>query len=445
MNILQFLRIFWARRATLLVAVITCVLGAYVVVLIVQPRYEATGRVMMNFVRPDPVTGEVKSEKTAGAYVDAQEELIKDYRVTGHVVDALGWLSDPNRIAAYNRRPKTDTRDFRRWLAQSVVDNMEIKVPGTTLELTYKAPTPLIARIGAEALRQGYMEESVAARREESARSAAFYSQQADAARQLADTAEATKAAFEKSSGIIMNGRDSDMDSERLAALAGQAGAPMINMAPQGMTPASLQLAQIDAQLADLSQRLGPNHPEMVELRNRRSLVAKVAAQEEAATRAAASGASGAAAIQRVLQEQKARVISQRDKVEHLRQLQSEVELRRDQYRSAAARAAQFSLQSASSDVGLTPIGVVVTPTKPTFPNKPLIMGGAFAAGLAMGLALSLLLELLNRRVRGVEDLNLTSEIHCLGVVEQPSNKSLQTLILHFLGVFRTSRAEVHA
>ena len=342
MNIRQFLRIFWARRATLLIATIAAVLGAYVVVMLVQPRYEATARIMMNFVRPDPVTGEVKTEKTASAYVQAQEELLKDYRVTGHVVDALDWLSDPGRIAAYNHRPKSDTRDFRRWLAQSVTDNMELKVPGTTMEITYKAPSPLVARVGAEALRQAFLDESLKVRREDAMRNAGFYNQQAEAARQLADTAESTKAAYEKESGIIMNGRDSDMDSERLAALAGQAGAPTFNMSQPGMSSAALQLAQIDAQLADASQRLGPNHPEMVDLRNKRALIAKVAAQEEAASRAAASGASGAAAISRVLQEQKARVISQRDKVEHLRQLQSDADLRREQYRSAAARAAGF-------------------------------------------------------------------------------------------------------
>jgi uncharacterized protein involved in exopolysaccharide biosynthesis len=276
-------------------------------------------------------------------------------------------------------------------------------------------------------------------------KNAAWYSKQAAAARDLAENAETTKAAYEKESGIIMQGRDSDLDSERLAALAGQAASPVISMAPQGMTPAALSLAQIDSQLADLSQRLGPNHPEMQDLRNRRALVAKVAAQEEASMRATTSGVSGAAAISRVLQEQKARVIGQRDKVEHLRQLQAEVDLRRDQYRNAAARAAQFLLESAVSSVGLSPIGIVVTPTKPSFPNKPLIVGGAIGLGFVLGIALALLLELLNRRVRGVEDLNLTSEIHCLGVVEQPNANGGRAFVRRFLDALLPKKLEAQA
>ena len=422
MNILQFLRIFWARRAIVLIAMIASFIGAYVVLLIVAQLYEATSRVMLNsIVRPDPITGEIMNTKSSGAYFDAQLELLKDYGVTGRVVDQSGWLSDPGQIAAYARRPASDTRDFRRWLSEQVVNDEKGNFSGTVLEITYKASTPGMAKIGAEVLRQAYLDQSLAARREEAAKNGAFYSKQADAARQLADAAELTKAAYEKSSGIIMQGRESDLDSERLASLAGQSMAgTTISIPPPAASGASLQLAQIDAMLGEASKRLGPNHPEMQELKLRRSLIANVAAKEAAQAEAVSSGASGAAALSKALQAQKERVIGQRDKVERLRQLQAEVDLRRDQYRSAAARAGQYSLEAAVTDVGLTPVGVVVTPNKPAFPNKPLILGGAIGMGFALGLALALLLELLNRRVRSAEDLRLSSDIHCIGIVEEP-------------------------
>jgi uncharacterized protein involved in exopolysaccharide biosynthesis len=200
-------------------------------------------------------------------------------------------------------------------------------------------------------------------------------------------------------------------------------------MVPQSVTVpsmssgAALQLAQIDAEIASASRRLGPNHPQMQELQIRREGVAAVAAQEQSAMRAANSGASTAAIINRELQTQKARVIAQRDKVERLRQLQSEVELRREQYKSAAARAAQFNVEASVSENGLRPLGIVVTPSSPAFPNRTLMVGGAIVLGAALGLAMSLLLELLNRRVRGMEDLNLSSDIHCIGVVEQPRRR----------------------
>src|ERR1700761_1788069 len=105
MSILQFLRIFGARRMIVLVAMITSFLGAYVGTLLVQPRYEATSRVMLDLLKPDPITGEIIGGGAAGTYFDNQMELVKDYSVAGAVVDAMGWLSDPSRMRQYQGRP----------------------------------------------------------------------------------------------------------------------------------------------------------------------------------------------------------------------------------------------------------------------------------------------------------------------------------------------------
>src|SRR5262245_11531495 len=116
MSIIQFLRIIWARAPLILACTIFTFLGGVIVTLIVQPRYQATSRVLMNVLKQDPVTGEAPEYQVMDAYVQTQQELVKDYQVTGPVVDKLGWLSDPRKIADYQARPASDTRDFRRWL-----------------------------------------------------------------------------------------------------------------------------------------------------------------------------------------------------------------------------------------------------------------------------------------------------------------------------------------
>jgi polysaccharide biosynthesis transport protein len=430
MNILQFLRIFWARRMIVLIAIVCSFVGAFAVVSIVQPRYEAVARVVLSMaLRPDPVTGEVLNAKQGEASFEAQIELARAYSVTGPVVDALGWLTDPRLIQEYSQRDPSDTRDFRRWLAEKVEESTQAKIEGagSALAITYRGPTPQIATIGAETLRKAFLDASLAQRISEAQANAKFFNAQAEEARKMAETAENAKAAYEKVTGIIMQGRESDLDSERLAALAGQStmgmGTGASIAAPSGNS-AAMQLAQLDAQIADAAKRLGPNHPEMQAARTRRELMAKVAAQEAASQNAVTSGAAGAAAISRALQEQKARVIGQRDQVERLRQLQAEVDLRRDQYRSSATKAAQYTIEASVTDSGVSPLGIVVTPSSPKFPNKPLILGGSLGLGFGLGMALALLLELLNRRVRSVDDLKLSSDIHCIAVIEEPSGKS---------------------
>src|SRR5258707_15191236 len=96
MSIIQFLRILWARRILVVVAFLAAVLGAFVVVTLVQPRYEATARVNMDILKQDPLSGGGGVDiRNAGVYFDAQQELVKDYSVAGPVVDRLGRLSAP--------------------------------------------------------------------------------------------------------------------------------------------------------------------------------------------------------------------------------------------------------------------------------------------------------------------------------------------------------------
>lgn len=64
-----------------------------------------------------------------------------------------------------------------------------------------------------------------------------------------------------------------------------------------------------------------------------------------------------------------------------------------------------FRQQAAITDAGLTALGNATVPAAPAFPNKLLIFGGCLGLGMIMGTLLSLLIELLNRRVRGREDI----------------------------------------
>lgn len=425
MSIIQFLRIIWARWLLIAACTVFTFLGGLAVTIFVPPRYEAVAHVNMNVLKPDQVTGSVANLSNFGTYVQTQQELVKDYQVTAPVVDQLGWLSDPGRIAQYQSRSPTDTRDFRRWLAQQVSDRTRAGLgSGTIFDITFSSTSPIEAKVGAETLRQSFVDYTLANRREEASRNARWYATQADVARQRAEEAQLATANFERANGIVMQGdkagSQQDTDSARLAALVNQAAnAPAAALsAPVTISSTSrLQLAQIDAQLAQNGELLGPNHPQMQQLRAQRGLVASVVAQEQAAARAGPGNTAMIGEVSRALQQQKSVVIAQRDKIERLRQLQSEVDLRRDQYQKTAARAAELFLEAGVADSGMSPVGVVVTPTSPAFPNKPLILLGSLGLGGGLGLVLAVLIELLNRRVRGFEDLEFDRNLNCLAIV----------------------------
>ncbi|MBB3892076.1 uncharacterized protein involved in exopolysaccharide biosynthesis [Phenylobacterium haematophilum] len=419
MSIIQFLRILWARRWVTVAATISCVLGAFIVTLIVPPRYSAYSRVMMDLVKPDPVTGQVTAAPSfARAYTKTQIELIKDYRVAGQVVEDLGWLQDPNLITQYDMRGPGDDRDFRRWAAQRVIDGTGASlIEGSNiLEISYTSNSPESARTVADALRKAYIDTSLAFRRESARRTAEWYEAQAEKAKTVLVSAEAAKTAYEKQTGIVLQDGGPDIESAKLSALAAASAAsaaPVI----AGPSASALQLAQIDASIAQASRVLGPNHPDLIAMRQQRTVMAQQVAQERSAVGAMA-GASAVSAG--ALERQKNKVIGQRDQVERLRQLQAEVDLRRSQFEKAAARTAELRQEAEVGETNLVPLGSAVTPQSPSFPNMPLIMFGALGFGLGFGVLVSLLIELFGRRVRGAEDVTAIIDAPLLAVIAGP-------------------------
>jgi succinoglycan biosynthesis transport protein ExoP len=424
MGISQFFRLLWARRMITVVSTVCCIIGMYLAVLILPERWEAHSRIMLNTIKPDPVTGEVIGA-AARAYVSTQIELITDYSVAGRVVDDLKWLSDPTLIHAYQSRPGSDQRDFRHWAAQLVIDNTKVKLikDSNILDIIYAGTSPAQAKTVADALSHAYVQENLAFRTEDASRNADWYSQQADKSKQQLDAAEAKKGDFERENHILLNDNRTDVDSVRLQALAmtsASTGA-LAAAGPVAPSAASIELAQIDAAIAQDAKTLGPNHPE-----------AELVSREEANSNrlskgvAASAATAGVGALDRAVEAQKQRVIAERGKVEQLKQLQDDVDRRREEYNRSAARSAALRQEGSTLETGLTMLGSAITPKSAAFPNYLLLIPGAIVLGLAIGVLVSLLAELLNRRVRGVEELEADFGGPVLSVIPSAMPKTKQ-------------------
>lgn len=426
MSIIQFLRILIARSWVIMLTTFCCALGAVMIAFLLPTSWEAHSRVMLNIMKPDPITGQVIQGDSSRGYVATQIELIKDYRVAGQLADQLGLLSNPDLIKQYQARGKNDQRDFRRWIAQRIIDRTKVDlVSGSNvLEITYRGTAPQDSKIIADGLMKSYIDTSLSFRRSEATKNADWFDAQAQKAKADLDVADAARVAYSKENNIILADDKTDLDTARLRTLAGQAptSAPVFNNMVAGPSPSTSALAQIDSQIAQATGVLGANHPEMIDLKNKRAALASQVAQERAAQRSQAGAAASAAgasmgAIEGAMARQRSRVIAQGDKVEKLRQLQTEVDLRRDQFAKMSAKAAEYRQEALAGDAGLTVLGQAVTPQKPSFPNKPLILGGALFLGLGLGVLVALLMELFARRVRGLEDLSSISDTPILGII----------------------------
>ncbi len=431
MSILQFLRIFWARRMLIIGAAISCLIGGLVLAQLLPPRWQASSRVLLNTLKPDPVTGQVIQGAATRGFVATQAQLITDYAVAGQVADQLGWLNDANLLNAYNSRSKSDTRDFRRWVAQIVIGNTRAGlVEGSNiLEITYTASRAEEAKKVADALRKAYMDTTLAFKREDAQRDFDWFSSQAVKAQDALDQAETAKVQYERENGIVMATDKLDADSARLQSLAINPGvSPQIALPTPGPTASSVKLGEIDAAIAEASKTLGPNHPEIQSMKTNRKVLATMAAQETSAQRKAISAVQAAmsgnsAAMQKAVEEQKAKVIASGGKIGKLSQLQVDVDLRRQEYNHISSRLSETREQAAVADAGVTPLGSAIVPKEPVFPNYTLIVPGSLFLGAAMGTLVALLLELFSRKVRGMEDLRDSIDAPMLAVIAPPRDK----------------------
>mgnify|MGYP000978933062 FL=1 len=348
MSFTQFFRILWAWRAIILISTFSCLVAGFLIGKTMPPRYEAKSRLLLDILRPDPVTGQSISSIATRPYVQTQTELIRDYRVAGKVVDAFGWTSSPILAAQYAARRADDKRDFRRWLAQRIIDNTQAKLVSASniLEITFTSTSPDTARKAVDAVRQAYVEQTLAFKRETAAKNSAWFRNQAAKIRVDLAAAEKRKADFEAANGIILQSDNRDTESAKLEAMAATTLAPQttITAATAAATsPASAQLAQLDAQIAAAEQSLGPNHPDLINMRRQRDAVAASAAQQQAASvRAAQAGAGGPTgpSMASLISAQTQKVLAQRGKVVEAQRIASEVSVLRAQFDKTVSKVA---------------------------------------------------------------------------------------------------------
>ena len=433
MSLVQFLRILAARRWIIFGALLVCLVTTGIVSLFIPKYYEGKARVELNVIKPDPVTGQAISPNFMRAYTRTQSELIRDERTLGAVAEKLGWIDSPVYQAAYQSATDGTGVSYRTWLSQLIAQNTKAQLleGSNILEIIYLGTNPEQSRLVAGLIRDTYLETSLNFRKAEARRNADWYQAQLDQAQRALATAESAKTKFQQENGIVAPEGGSSLAEQQLGSTMAGASSARASVAQAGMAAVSTatagesiraQIAQVDQQIATSAQELGPNHPAMQALRGQRAALQQQLAQATAAAAAAArmavSAASGGASqMERDLEAQKAKFLQAGDKYDKLAQLQREVAQRRIQYEKLAERTTQLRLESNTTDSGIQPIGEAVASNSPAGLALPimLVMGAAF--GAVVGLVGALMIELLARRVRGMEELEAAIEAPVLAIV----------------------------
>jgi chain length determinant protein EpsF len=447
MNLRQYLLVFRARYR-LAAAVALASLAIALPAIQLWPRqYTATTSMVLDIRSPDPLTALLMPNSMA-----TQEDIIKSDRVARKVI-ALLKLEDDAEMHAQWHAALDGNGSFDAWLIDRLQKSLVInpvRREANTITIQYKSSDRRFAAAAANAFGQAYVDAMIELKVEPAKQYARWFGEQGKNLRESLEAAQARLAAFQQKKGIVTRDETLDAETQRLNELTSQftaaqtqgvearskqrsaANAEVLpdvlgNTVIQGLRA---EIARQEAKLKDAAGNLGRNHPqfrgmeaELAELKAR--LAGEMHNVAGSYTAARSVGASKEIELRSVVDGQRKKLLALRADRDQLAILQRDVDAAKNAYETVERRYNHTSLESQATQTNVFLLRPAVEPHSPSSPRPLRDSGLALLGALLLGLAAELARELLDRRVRCVDDVTHLLEMPVLVILARAPKQDL--------------------
>jgi chain length determinant protein EpsF len=450
MTFSQFLSILRARWKVLLSVLGFTVAVTLAVSLMLPKSYTATASVVVD-AKPDPLAAMMYSSLTTPAFIATQVDVIQSDRVAFRVARNLKLGENP-QIRAQWIEATNGEGSIEQWLSELFRKNMDVlpSRESNVIAVAYKAPDPGFAAALANAFVQAYIETSLELRVDPARQYNSFFDSRAKEARDALEKAQGKLSAYQNEHGLIASDERLDVETTRLNELSSQLVLVQALSSESGSRQAQARGASADklqevlnnplisglksdmsraeARLQELNARLGDKHPQVIETK---ANIAELNRRIQAETARVSGGVGVSASINRQREaELKASLEAQRAKVLHLKEVRDEaavlvrdVENAQRAFDAITARMNQNNLESQATQSNVNVLTQATAPLEPSSPKLILntilsiFLGGLIAVGIV------LMMELMDRRLRAVDEIAGFLDMPVLGVIPHPSAK----------------------
>lgn len=448
MTLTQLLRIVIARKWLVLALVVLSAMAGTAATVFLIPKQFAAEASMVLDVRPDPVLNALAPGLTSPAYLATQIEIIKSDRVAARVVRMLGLANSPAamqqwREATHSKIPLE--RFFAGLMQRGLV--VEPSRGSNLITLTFVSPDAAFASAAANAFAQAYMETSVELRVEPARQSAEWLDEQTKTLRTNLEQAQSKLSKFQQEKGIVASDDRYDQETIRLNVLNTQLAAAQIervdassrqrstgtDVSPDVQQSGAVQaikaqLATAETRLSEISIVVGVNHPQRIQLlaqiaELKQQLAAEVSRVSGGTSSISRSSSQKVEELRNLAEAQKRKVLALSSERDQIAVLQRDVETAKRAFDNASQRVGQLNLESRNTQAAVRLLTPAVEPLEPSRPNVRKNVGASVAIGLILGLVVAVGLELLDRRIRGPEDLLVMAGVPVLGVLRPAESK----------------------
>jgi chain length determinant protein EpsF len=445
LNLRQYLLIFRAHWMLALSLALGLIALGVPVLLLLPKQYTAVTSLALDIKSPDPITMLLMPSNLA-----SQEDIIKSDRVTQKVIRSLALDDDP-ALRAQWQREREGRGSFQVWLAEQLHRRLAVhpaRREGNVITIEFSAPDPRRAAAVANAFASTYVEAVVEMKVEPAKQYARVSSDQGKALRAELEAAQARLSAFQQKKGIGIRDEALEAEADKLAQLTTQltvaqteaaearskqrAGAAALPDSPAVQNLRG-EIGRHEAKLREASANLGANHPQY---RAMQAELEGLRARLDAETRHVASGFAASRSVgagkerelKAAIDAQRRKLLGLRAERDELAVLQRDVEAAKNAYETAERRHTQTSLDSQATQTQVFVLRPAVEPVQPSFPKVVPYTLMLVVLGLLLGAGAAHLREMLDRRVRGVDDLAALLQIPVLSVIERDASRGALAL-----------------
>ncbi|HEY1147686.1 MAG TPA: chain length determinant protein EpsF [Pseudoduganella sp.] len=445
MNFAQFLLILRARKRIVLLTLLVTVCATLVVSFLLPKTYKATSSLVMNFKGIDPLTGLTLPGQLLPGYMATQIDIISSKNVALRVVDQLKLADSPAVVQQFNDSTGGQG-NVRDWLAELLQKKLEI-VPSkesSVVDVTFKGSDPQFVAAVANAFADEYMKISVQLKTDPMRKATRYFDAQLKTLRDNLEVAQSKLSKYQQEHGIVSVDNRLDVENTRLNDLATQLvvaqsqsmeanSRQSVARGSGGESPdvanspvvqnLKLSLATAETKLAEVSGRLGRNHPQVESARAEVDRLRRALRDNTAVAMASVSNSAGIfaqreAALRAALAEQKAKVLELNRSRDELNVLNKDVESAQRAFDNASLRFSQTRIEGGSDQADVSVLNPAVPPIEPAGPKIILNTVLSLFLGSMLGIGLAMLAEMFDRRVRSVSDLTEVAQIPVLGAID---------------------------
>lgn len=406
-------------------------LAVLVIAIFLMPhRYTATASLFFDDLTPEPVNG---VETKPGTIIATQANLVKSSAVAAEVAKQIGLTTNPDAINRW-RAATGGVGDPATWLGQALLPGLDVAsdAGSNVLTINYSSGDPQFAALVANGFASAFVDERLSLRTTPAKTYSKWFELQSESARRKLESAQQSMTDFQREHGIVDDGAfnaETSLLSEYLHQKAGadatsaQARSMAASGAANGMVQDSpvvqglrAQIASKTAEISQMSTAYGPNHPTMLAARAQLASMQSKLNEARGVAMGALNASTGSSFTQkgdldRMVAEQRARIIQMSNNRSQFDLLRKDVESARAEYDEVMKQLSQKRLESDLPRANVRQLDQAQPPSSPTFPRIPLAMFLAVVIALMAGVTAGVVLEWLYPRVRTSEGFEQTTGI----------------------------------